>query len=288
MAIERRESHSIYQLALLRFRRNRLAVIGLIMICILILFAVFGPFLSKYSYYEQNLYKFFQAPSSRNLFGTDQLGRDLLTRTMYGARISLTVGIVASLISLMIGVTYGGISGYVGGKTDTLMMRFIDVLYGIPLILFVIVLMVLFKPGLINVFIALGAVYWLNMARIVRGQVLSLKERDYVSAAKSLGASDVRIIFAHIIPNLIGPVIVTLTFNIPEAIFIESFLSYIGLGVSAPMSSWGSLAADATTAIRTAPYLLFFPALGISVTMLAFNFVGDGLRDAFDPKMVKV
>ena len=287
MSNKRKESHSIYRLAFLRFRRNRLAVIGVMIIVFLILFAIIGPVLTRYSYYEQNLDNAFQTPSSRSLLGTDQLGRDLLTRTMYGARISLAVGIVASLISLIIGVAYGGISGYLGGKVDMIMMRFVDILYGIPLTLFVIVLMVLFKPGLTNIFIALGVVYWLNMARIVRGQVLSLKERDYVSAVKSLGASDIRIIFLHIIPNLIGPVIVTLTFNIPEAIFTESFLSYIGLGVSAPMASWGSLAAEGTIAIRTAPHLLFFPALGISVTMLAFNFVGDGLRDAFDPRMIE-
>jgi oligopeptide transport system permease protein len=219
--------------------------------------------------------------------GTDDLGRDLLTRIMYGARISLTVGFVASFINLTVGVVYGGISGYYGGHVDNIMMRIVEVLSGIPLLLYVILLMVVLKPGLQNILIALGLVYWLGMARIVRGQILSLKEQDYVLAARTIGADNWRIILKHLIPNAMGPIIVTATLNIPQAIFTEAFLSFIGLGVNAPMASWGVLANDALPSFQTYPWQLFFPAVAISITMLAFNFLGDGLRDALDPKQRK-
>lgn len=226
-----------------------------------------------------------QPPSAAHWFGTDNLGRDLATRVCYGARISLSIGIVASLINLGIGVLYGGISGYFGGRIDSVMMRIVDILYGIPLLLYVILLMVVLKPGLLNVFLALGLVYWLRMARIVRAQVLGLKELEYILAARVLGASHQRLILGHLLPNSLGPIIITLTLSIPEAIFTEAFLSFIGLGVSAPMASWGVLASEGVVTLRSYPFQLLSPAIAISLTMLGFNFLGDGLRDALDPRM---
>jgi oligopeptide transport system permease protein len=189
------------------------------------------------------------------------------------------------LINLTIGVIYGGISGFYGGRVDSVMMRIVDILYSIPVLLYVILLMVVLQPGLTNIFIALGIAYWLRMARIVRGQILSLKEQEYVLAARTIGADHWRIIFRHLIPNSMGPIIITMTLAIPEAIFTEAFLSFIGLGVAAPMASWGVLASEGVTSLRSYPFQLFFPALAISITMLAFNFLGDGLRDALDPRM---
>jgi len=271
--------------AWLRLKKNRAAMAGLTIILIISLLALFGPMFSPYSYSDQTLAKANQPPSASNWFGTDNLGRDLATRVCYGARISLSIGIVASLINLGIGVLYGGIAGYFGGRIDSVMMRIVDVLYGIPLLLYVILLMVVLKPGLLNVFIALGLVYWLRMARIVRAQVLGLKELEYVLAARVLGATPWRLIFGHLLPNSLGPIIVTLTLSIPEAIFIEAFLSFIGLGVSAPMASWGVLASEGVVTLRSYPFQLLWPAVAISLTMLGFNFLGDGLRDALDPRM---
>lgn len=271
--------------AWLRLKKNRAAMAGLAIIVLISLLAVFGPLLSPYSYSDQSLADANQPPSAAHWFGTDNLGRDLATRVCYGARISLSIGVVASLINLGIGVLYGGISGYFGGRTDSVMMRIVDILYGIPLLLYVILLMVVLKPGLMNVFIALGLVYWLRMARIVRAQVLGLKELEYVLAARILGASHRRLIFGHLLPNSLGPIIVTLTLSIPEAIFTEAFLSFIGLGVSAPMASWGVLASEGVVTLRSYPFQLFAPAVAISLTMLGFNFLGDGLRDALDPRM---
>lgn len=239
--------------------------------------------ISPYDHDEPDYAAQWESASASHWFGTDELGRDLLTRCLYGARISLLVGVVASLISLVIGVTYGSVSGYLGGKVDATMMRLVDVLYGIPLLLFIILLMAVFKPGLPLIFLALGATFWLKMARIVRGQTLSIKENDYVSAARALGASTPRVIAQHILPNAAGPIIVTLTLTVPEAIFVEAFLSLIGLGVSPPMASLGTLIAESKDALEYYPHLFFFPAGMISITMLAFNFLGDGLRDAFDP-----
>ncbi len=225
-----------------------------------------------------------QAPSAQHWFGTDNLGRDLFIRVLYGARISLAIGIVASFINLTIGVIYGGIAGMLGGRVDRIMMNIVDVLYGIPVLLYVILLMVLLKPGLMNIFIALGIAYWLGMARIVRGQILSLKEQEYVLAARTMGASNWRILSRHLIPGCMGPIIITMTLAIPEAIFTEAFLSFIGLGVAAPMASWGVLSSEGVTSLRSYPFQLFFPAMAISITMLAFIFLGDGLRDALDPR----
>lgn len=272
-----------------RIKRNIPSMLCLVIIFLIAVAALLGPWLMfryfGYTYSDQDLLNTYAAPTRSHLFGTDQLGRDLFVRVLYGARISLSIGIVASFINIFIGIIYGGISGYFGGKVDNIMMRIVDILYGVPLLLFVILLMVVLEPGLLNIFIALGVVYWLDMARIVRGQILSLKEQEFVLAARVIGASNMRILFRHLIPNTMGPVIVTLTLSIPGAIFSEAFLSYIGLGVSAPMASWGVLASDGVQAIRSYPYLLFFPAAAISITILSFNIFGDGLRDALDPRL---
>ncbi|QVK19999.1 ABC transporter permease [Mycoplasmatota bacterium] len=221
-------------------------------------------------------------------WGTDQLGRDILTRVMYGARISLTVALVATLVNLLIGVTYGSIAGYEGGNTDNIMMRIVDIINSIPLVLYVILLMVLLNDsGLYTIILALGTVYWVNMARLVRGQVLGLKEQEYVLAARTMGVKKGKIILRHLIPNAMGPIIVSMTMMIPSAVFTESFLSFIGIGVSAPQASWGTLANDALGGLTSFPYQLFFPASAIAITMLAFNFLGDGLRDALDPRLRK-
>ncbi len=282
-----RPQTSYWQDAWRRLKKNKPALISFFLIIFIILTAIIGPFFSPYSYSDQSVIYQNLLPSAEHWFGTDGLGRDVFVRCLYGARISLTVGIFATLISILIGIIYGGIAGYYGGKVDNIMMRIVDLLYAIPLLLWVILLMVVLKPGLQNILIAIGAVYWLSMARIVRGQVLSLKEQDYVLAARSIGVSSRRIIMRHLIPNAIGPILVTATFSIPEAIFTEAFLSFIGLGVGAPMASWGMLASDALPGLRSFPLQLFFPAFSICITMLAFNFVGDGLRDALDPRMRK-
>jgi len=221
-------------------------------------------------------------------FGTDELGRDVLTRVMYGARISLLVAFIATMVNLFIGVVYGSISGYEGGRVDNIMMRIVDIINSIPLVIYVILLMVWFREGgLWNIIIALSSVYWVGMARIVRGQMLSIKEQEFVLAARTMGVAKHRIIMRHLIPNAMGPIIVSMAMMIPTAVFTESFLSFIGLGVSAPMASWGTLANNARQGLQTYPYQLMFPAISIAVTMLAFNFIGDGLRDALDPRLRK-
>ncbi|KQU94430.1 hypothetical protein ASC68_21870 [Devosia sp. Root105] len=220
-----------------------------------------------------------------NLLGTDQLGRDVLARQLYGARISLTVAFVATLVNFFIGVFYGGLAGYLGGKADTIMMRIVEVISTIPLTLYVILIMVVFNSGFLSVVLAIGSVYWVDMARIVRGQILTLKQQDYVAAARTMGASTPRILVRHLLPNSVGPILVTLTMLIPSAIFIESFMSFIGLGVTPPEASWGTLTSEAVETLRAYPYQLFFPAAAISLTMFAFNFLGDGLRDALDPRL---
>jgi oligopeptide transport system permease protein len=221
-------------------------------------------------------------------FGSDNLGRDVLTRVMYGARISLTVAFVASLVNFVIGVTYGAIAGYEGGRVDNVMMRIVDIINSVPLVLIIILLMVLIgNQGLWTIIMAIGLVYWVGMARLVRGQILALKEQEFVLAATALGVSRKNIITRHLIPNAMGPIIISMTMMIPSAVFTEAFMSFIGLGVSAPMASWGTLANNALSGILSSPYQLFFPASAIAITMLAFNFLGDGLRDALDPRLRK-
>ncbi|MCL4553831.1 MAG: ABC transporter permease [Actinobacteria bacterium] len=282
-----RPSVTYWQDAWRRFKKNGLAMTGLFMIVFLILIATFGPMLSPYTYSDQDLTNGNRPPTWQHWFGTDLLGRDLFTRVLYGARISLSIGFVSSLINLTLGVIYGGISGFAGGRVDDIMMRIVDIIYAVPIILIVIMLMVLLRPGLNNVFLALGIAYWLVMARIVRGQILSLKEQEFVLAARALGANPWRILLRHLIPNSIGPIVVTATLRIPQAIFLEAFLSYIGLGVSAPMASWGVLASEGVQSIRSYPWQILFPSGAIAFAMLGFNFVADGLRDALDPRLRK-
>ena len=282
---KKEETLGYWQDAWIRLKKNKMALLGLIIIVCLIIVAIFGPIFSSHTYDEQNLMMTNSSPSWEHWFGTDNLGRDIFIRVLYGARISLAIGIVASLLNLFIGVIYGGIAGFFGGKIDRIMMNIVDILYSVPTLLYVILLMVILKPGLINIFIALGIGYWLQMARIVRGQILSMKEQEFILAARTIGVSKKRILFRHLLPNAMGAIIVTMTLAIPDAIVTEAFLSFIGLGVSAPMASWGVLASEGVNNLRAYPFQLFFPAVAISVTMLAFNFLGDGLRDVLDPKM---
>lgn len=282
---KKEETLGYWQDAWIRLKKNKMALLGLIIIVCLIVVAIFGPIFSSHTYDEQNLMMTNSSPSWEHWFGTDNLGRDIFIRVLYGARISLAIGIVASLLNLFIGVIYGGIAGFFCGKIDRIMMNIVDILYSVPTLLYVILLMVILKPGLINIFIALGIGYWLQMARIVRGQILSMKEQEFILAARTIGVSKKRILFRHLLPNAMGAIIVTMTLAIPDAIFTEAFLSFIGLGVSAPMASWGVLASEGVNNLRAYPFQLFFPAVAISVTMLAFNFLGDGLRDVLDPKM---
>ncbi|OJF16370.1 MAG: diguanylate cyclase, partial [Bacillaceae bacterium G1] len=272
----------------IRLRKNRMASAGLVILVFLAVMAVFGPHMSDYTYYEQNLEDKNLKPSGEHWFGTDGLGRDMFVRTWYGARVSLLIGLAAGLIDLVIGVLYGGISGYLGGRIDEIMMRIVDVLWGLPYLLIVILLLVVMEPGILTIIIALSVTGWLRMARLVRGQVLQLKEREYVLAARTLGASGMRILFKHLLPNSLGPIIVLLTYPVPGAIFGEAFLSFLGLGVQAPFASWGTMINDATAVILSGEWWrLFFPAFFLSLTLLAFNMLGDGLRDALDPRTKK-
>lgn len=270
-----------------RLKENKFAMAGLVIIVLITIAAIFGPMISKYDYFAQDFNVANQGPTGAHWFGTDGFGRDILVRILYGARISLTVGFAASILNITIGVLYGGISGYFGGRVDSTMMRIVDILYSIPMLIYVILLMLVLGAGLKSIVVALAISYWTSMARIVRAQILSLKQQEFVLAAKTLGASSPRILLRHLIPNSMGPIIVTLTLSIPSAIFTESFLSFIGLGVSAPMASWGTLASEALEGYMLYPYQLFFPALAICVTVYAFQLLGDGLRDALDPKMRK-
>lgn len=278
------ESTSYWKDAWRRFKKNKLAIVGVIVIILLGIMAFIGGPISGHNYYDNNLINANKPPSAEHWFGTDSLGRDLFARTWYGAKISLFIGLMAAFIDLIIGVIWGSIAGYFGGKVDEYMMRIADILYGVPYLLVVILLMVIMPQGLWTLIIAMTITGWINMARIVRGQVMQLRTNEYVIAAQTLGASKIRVITRHLVPNTLGPILVTLTLTIPSAIFTEAFLSYLGLGVPAPLASWGTMSSDALPALQYYPYQLFFPAFFICLTMLAFNVVGDGLRDAFDPK----
>jgi oligopeptide transport system permease protein len=264
-----------------------MAVIGLVALVLLSLSALFAPLLTPYNYEQMDLELGATPPSTAHWLGTDDTGRDLLTRLLYGGRVSLAVGICATFVSLLIGVTYGALSGYAGGRTDNILMRLVDVLYALPFTVFVIILMVVFGRNFLLLFIAIGAVEWLTMARIVRGQVLAVKQQAFVKAASVLGFSHARIILRHIVPNVIGPVIVYTTLTIPRVMLLESFLSFLGLGIQPPMSSWGLLIRDGARMLETYPWLLTFPGITLSVALFALNFLGDGLRDALDPRSIR-
>jgi oligopeptide transport system permease protein len=271
--------------AWMRLKKNKLALCGLFFLCLLVCLSILGPYISSYTYYETHLHQKNLKPCKMYWFGTDELGRDLFTRIWWGARISLFVGISAAIIDMIIGVFYGAFAGLCGGKIDEAMMRFADILYSLPYLLIVILLMVVMGPGILTIIIAMTITGWINMSRIVRAQILQLKNQDFILAARSLGAGSCRILIKHLIPNTLGSVITTMTLTIPAAIFTEAFLSFLGLGVQAPIASWGTMASDGLSALRYYPWRLFFPASFISMTMLSFNLLGDGLRDALDPRL---
>jgi oligopeptide transport system permease protein len=295
-AAEAVKGRSLWVDARRRLFRNKAAMVSMIVLGIITLMAIFAPLLSPYAFDEIDYDLVQRAPSwwpgesmlgyagGSHWFGMDSVGRDLFIRTLYGARVSLAVGLVATCVSLMIGVLYGATAGFLGGRIDNLMMRFVDILYSLPFIFFVIILMVIFEQNFILLFVAIGAVEWLTMARIVRGQTLSVKQKEFVEAARAGGVGTWGIITRHIIPNVIGPVIVYVTLTIPAVILAESFLSFLGLGIREPMTSWGVLISEGANALETAPWLLIFPAGFMAVTLFCFNFIGDGLRDALDPK----
>lgn len=268
------------------FIRNKLAIVGIVILAIIAIMAIFVPILSPYDYAEQTgVYN--SPPTADFWFGTDNLGRDVFVRSWVGARISLLIGISAAIINLVVGVVYGSVSGLIGGRVDNIMMRICDILNSVPELLIIILLLVVLQQGLVPMIIALSLTGWIRMARIVRAEVMSLKAQEYVLASRTLGASASHLIRRHLIPNAMGSIIVTMTLQIPAAIFNESFLSYIGLGVTPPLASWGTMASEGNEAILTAPWRLLFPALLISITIFGFNAVGDGLRDALDPKLRK-
>ncbi len=279
------KGRSLWDDARRRLFRNWAAVTGMVVLAVLVVVALIGPHLVPFSYDQINKNDVWAPPlSGGHLLGADSLGRDLLARLLMGLRVSLAIGLVATVVSLVIGIVWGAVAGYVGGALDELMMRVVDVLYSLPFIFFVILMMVTFGSNIILIFIAIGAVEWLTMSRIVRGQTLGLKHKEFVEAARAAGLSQGAIIAKHIIPNLLGPVVVYVTLTIPAVILAESFLSFLGLGVQPPMASLGSLIANGAQDMELAPWLLVFPSLVMVVTLMSFNFIGDGLRDAIDPQ----
>ena len=269
-----------------RLFQNKAAVVSLFLIFLIAFLSFFGPFFLKYSFSDTDWYSIYYPPSLNNghFLGTDGNGRDLLVRILYGGRLSLTIGILATLVSVFIGVIYGTIAGYFGGKLDIFMMRVVEILYAMPYLIFVILLMVVFGRNIYFLFIAIGAVEWLTMARIVRGQTISLKEKEFIETSKALGQSNFMIIWKHIIPNLAGPIVVYITLMVPSVIILESFLSFLGLGVQEPLTSWGVLISEGSREMETAWWLLIFPGIFMTITLASLNFIGDGLRDAIDPK----
>lgn len=318
-----RMGQSLWRDSFQRLVKNRAAVIGGVLVILLILVAVFAPLVAPKSFSEQVLtdnnkvpawmlsvfpsMKGYTQTSTNYLLGADYVGRDLLSRIIFGARVSLAVAFVGPIISLIVGVTFGGVSGFFGGRLDDLMMRFVDVMYAFPSLLFIILLMAFFRGtlsrpepgsfgyllssidtnmgGLFFIFVGIGITAWMQMARLTRGQVLSVREKEYVEAARSIGAGNLRIMTRHILPNIMGPLIVAETLTIPSYILTEAFLSFIGLGVNPPTPSWGAMISDGSRVVRSYPNQVLFPALALAVTMFAFNFLGDGLRDAFDPRL---
>ena len=278
---------SLWRDAWHRLGRNRLALVSLFIFIAIALFCIVGPFLSPWDSEQQDLLQGAGGPSAAHWFGTDTLGRDLMVRVMEGGRISLLVGLVATLVALLIGVLYGATAGYVGGTTDAVMMRFVDILYALPFTIFVILLMVAFGRSLWLMFVAIGCVEWLSMARIVRSGVMALRKQEFIEAAVSLGYSHRRIILRHLIPNVLGPVIVVATLTVPAVMLLEAFLSFLGLGVQPPNASWGVLINEGQQNMEIFPWLLIFPAFFFALTLFSLNFLGDGLRDALDPKSAK-
>jgi oligopeptide transport system permease protein len=282
------QGRSLWDDARRRLFANKAAVVSMVVLSIIILLAIFGQYLSPHKFDEiswdlvgQNVGPTFKG---FHIFGLDADGRDVFVRTLKGAQVSLAVGVVATFVSLIIGVIYGAVAGFVGGRLDELMMRFVDILYSLPYIFFVIILMVVFGRNFILIFVAIGAVEWLTMARIVRGQTLSIRQREFIEAARAAGVGPLTTITRHIVPNVIGPVMVYITLTIPGIILAESFLSFLGLGVQEPLTSWGRLISEGAQEMEISPWLLLFPAAFMAVTLFCFNFIGDGLRDAFDPK----
>lgn len=289
IAAQEEEVHgrSLWSDARIRLFKNKAAVASMILLSIITLMAILAPYISAWALDDIDWDADF--PSAPNFatahwFGTDSNGRDMFVRTLYGARISLMVGILATGVSLVVGVTYGAVAGFFGGRIDNLMMRFVDIMYSLPFMFFVILLMVIFGRNIFLIFIALGAVEWMNMARIVRGQTLSIRRKEFIEAAYAGGVSNTKIIFKHIIPNVLGPVVVFMTLTIPQVILTESFLSFLGLGVQEPLTSWGVLISEGADVMEQSPWMLIFPATFLAVTLFCFNFIGDGLRDALDPK----
>lgn len=285
--LESEKGRSLTQDAIARLKKNKMAMLGLFVIFFMIVIALLTPWIAPYSYEEQNLDLGASAPSAAHWLGTDTLGRDQLTRVMYGSRISLMVGFIATAVALSIGVLWGAIAGFIGGRVDAVMMRIVDALYALPFTIFIILLTVIFGSSMLLLFLAIGAVEWLTMARIVRGQVLTIKRQEFVEAAISMGLSPWRIITRHLIPNVLGPVIVYTTLTIPSVILLESFLSFLGLGIQPPASSWGSLISGGVETMEEYPWLLIFPGLVLTITLFSLNFLGDGLRDALDPRASK-
>ncbi len=306
-ALPKRPEVNLWKDAFRRLLKNRMAVLGGIIVIVLLILAIFAPYIAPYHYADGSLINNYAKPGAKYLLGADFMGRDVLSRIIYGTRISLSVGIVGAVTAFIIGVLYGVVSGYYGGKIDNVMMRFVDIMYGFPTLLLIILMMVLFKStfavttpgtfaatlsaidrafgGLFFIFIGIGITAWRNIARIARGMALSLREKEFVEAARATGNSNLQIIFKHVTPNLIGPCIVRVTLAIPTYITFEAFLSFIGLGVNPPTPSWGMLISEGYQAMRSYPHLAIYPGLALAITMMAFNFLGDGLRDALDPRM---
>jgi len=307
IVILKRPEVNLWKDAFRRLLKNKMAVLGGIIIIVLLILSIFAPYIAPYHYTEGSLINNYAKPGTKYLLGADFMGRDLLSRIIYGTRISLSVGMVGALTAFVIGVLYGVVSGYYGGKIDNVMMRFVDIMYGFPTLLLIILMMVLFKStfavttpgtfaaalsaidkafgGLFFIFIGIGVSAWIGMARIARGMALSLREKEFVEAARATGNRNLQIILKHVLPNLIGPCIVRVTLAIPGYIIFEAFLSFIGLGVNPPTPSWGMLISEGYQAMRSYPHLAIYPGLALAITMMAFNFLGDGLRDALDPRM---